>query len=113
MPSSVMAHPNNNLARFILSANTESAPSSFAQPRQYSANFKNPLAYRSSNPTYGEYGGYYAGRGGYGNSENTGRSAALHGKIVLTLFPDVLNRTNIKNNVKEPNIPLWSVDGDY
>lgn len=113
MPSSVMSQPNNGLASFILAANTESAPSSFAQPRQYAANFKNPLAYRSSNPTYGEYSGYYAGRGGYGNSENTGRSAALHGKIVLTLFPDVLNRQNIKNNVKEPNIPFWSVDSDY
>ena len=113
MPSSVMSQPNNALATFVLAANTENAPSSFNQPRQYSANFKNPLAYRSSNPTYGEYGGYYAGRGGYGNSENTGRSGALHGKIVLTLFPDVLNRNKIKNDVKGPIIQFWSVKDDY
>ena len=38
---------------------------------------------------------------------------ALHGKIVLTLFPDVLNRNKIKNDVKGPIIQFWSVKDDY
>lgn len=112
--STIHGQPNNGLAKYVLAANTETSPSSFNQPRQYSANVKNPLAFRSSNPTYGEYDGLYAGKGGYGNTENTGRSSALHGKIIITLAKDIVPpswSTKIGNT--ETNSGEWSIEDGY
>lgn len=111
-PREVGSQPNNALSKFILCAHTERAPSSFSSPWQYSAAFKNPLAYRSSNPAYGEYDGLYAGKAGRGNTENTGRSSALHGKIVLTLAPDILSRIVSGKNVTDQYNIMWTANSD-
>jgi hypothetical protein len=105
--------PNNNLAKFVLFANTEASPSAQSSQWQYSANYKNPLAYRSSNPTYGEYDGYYAGKGGRGNTENTGRSSALHGKIIITLVPDLIGDTFRNKGVSNAQSSEWVNQDDY
>lgn len=106
--------PNNKLSEFIVWANTETSPSSHSSPWQYSANYKNPLAYRSANPTVGEYEGFYAGKGGRGNNENTGRSGSLHGKIVLTLVPELVAQNYFRyKQVSTPEYTEWVKQDDY
>lgn len=104
---------NNKLSSYVLFANTETAAGSYSNPWQYSANFKNPLAYRSSSPTYGEYDGYYAGKGGRGNTEPTARSSSLHGKIVITLVPDVVGDMFRNKGVSSANVSEWMNQDDY
>ena len=114
MSDSYGVFPNNKLADYVVWANTEMAPTTHNSPWQYSANYKNPLAYRSANPTYGEYDGYYAGKGGRGNSENTGRSGALHGKIVITLVPELVAQNYFRmKQVSSPNNTEWVMQDDY
>jgi hypothetical protein len=106
--------PNNKLSDFVVWANTEMSPSTHSSPWQYSANYKNPLAYRSANPTYGEYDGLYAGKGGLGNSENAGRSAPLHGKIVITMVPELVAQNYFRmKQVSSPATTEWVNSDDY
>lgn len=114
MSESFGVMPNNSLSQFVVWANTEMAPSGHNAPWQYAANYKNPLAYRSINPTYGEYDGYYAGKGGRGNTETTGRSGALHGKIVITLVPELVVQNYFRfKQVSMPIATEWTKQDEY
>ena len=87
--------PNSHLAQYIMYANTEASSGTHNSPWQYSAQHKNQLAYRGINQTFTEYDGLYAGKGGRGNSELGGsnaRSCARHGKIILTLMPQLFDK---------------------
>jgi hypothetical protein len=106
--------PNSGLSKFIMYANTEIAPSGHDQTWQYSANYKTPLAYRSASGSVGEYDGLYAGKGGLGNTEPLGRSAALHGKIIVTLMPELMATNYFRDKgVTHPNSPEWTNQDDY
>jgi len=106
--------PNNDKAQYILCGNSEVASGAQSTSWRYPGNFKNPLAWRSSTFANSESGDF-AGRGGYGNSSPTaasGSSAALHGKIVLTLAPDILGEWSTKFNA-QPMSTIWTVDSEY
>lgn len=107
--------PNADLAQYVLWANTETGSGNHSSPWQYSANFKSPLAGRSSNSSRDEYSGLYAGKGGRGNSSlSDGRSSSLHGKIVLTLMPELLPDDYFRHkNVSEPDSTEWVNLDDY
>ena len=106
--------PNNRLAEFVIWANTETSPSSRTSSWAFCANVKNPLAYQSINPTSGEYDGSYAGKGGHGSTENTGRSGARHGKIIITLMPQLVPQKYFQSRqVSHPNNMEWGMQNDY
>jgi hypothetical protein len=103
--------PNSDLAKYVLHAHTETSPSSHNSPWRYSGAFKNPLAYRSVNPPYNESSGQYAGKAGYGTSSLSGTdntSGARHGKIVITLQPQLLPTDYFANKgVTQPQGSEW------
>jgi hypothetical protein len=109
--------PNASLAQYIIYANTETASGYQDNPRQYSANYKTPLAYRTSSQANGEYDGLYAGKGGLGNTEISGtnaRSTGRHGKIVLTMMPQLFDPQYFRDmGVSEPNGSEWVNQDGY
>jgi hypothetical protein len=107
--------PNNDKSKFIYCGNMETSPSAHNSGWRYAANYKSRLAYRSSSPSMGEDGGFYAGKGGRGNNSlsTNGDTSALHGKIVLTLVPHYVAEFYKKQVVTDEFTTEWTNQDVY
>lgn len=109
--------PNSNLSEYIMYANTETSPSNHSSPWQYSAQQKNPLAYRAVGQTFDELNGLYAGKGGRGNNDLSGQNStsnSRHGKIIITLMPQLLGEGYFDQmGVSNPNRTEWGIQDEY
>lgn len=106
--SKVIPQPNNDKAQYILSAATEKATGQYRHMWRYPANYKSQLANRNKSSNASE-DQYQAGRGGLGNTNNTTTSSALHGKIVLTLSPDIFYDGWSDKINSSPTTTVWTV----